>query len=76
MLAGDHNKGLPLPFLPVYKRLMTEVMFFCCFVSHMLPENWTNCLKSCKCHLGLWFTVANHDKRADADEQNHSVLCL
>lgn len=42
----------------------------------MLPENWTNCLKSCKCHLGFWFTVANHDKRADADEQNHSVLCL
>lgn len=56
------------------------VLFFffgcCCFVSHMLPENWTNCLKSCICHLDFWFTVANHDKRTDADEQNHSVLCL
>lgn len=76
MLAGDHNKGLPLPSLHVYKRLMTEVLFFYFFVSHMLPENWTNCLKSRKCDLRFWFTVANHDKRADADEQNHSVLSL
>lgn len=35
----------------------------------MLPENWTNCLKSGKCHLGFWFTAADHDKRADADEE-------
>lgn len=76
MSVVDRNKGLPLPFPHVCKETDERSVVFCCFVCHMLPENWTNCLNSRKCHLGFWFSVANHDKHTDADEQNHSVLCL